>query len=317
LNPRYFSRRKEALAILQEQAATPLQIDGALRGAGFRMGPCELMDLIGHDVNYSVTVSVFEANYGDRRYVPSQVQKELVDGGRLGRKAGKGFYETVPLFDALASSSNEAATGARRGLVISGRGKIVEALVRWATTCGISYTRDEAGDWRGLQIGPVRLHVTDGRTADHLAADLSSGNVAVMDLPLALKANAAIAIAFSSRVIPTQREQVMRTLQDWGLQPTEVHDVPGLIVGRTVAMLVNEAADAVHQGVCDAKDADTAMKLGTNYPAGPFEWLAEIGSAYVVDMLDNLFKAYRSERYRISPLVRKAYWTGAPGISVR
>src|SRR6185436_10154923 len=86
----------EALALLQEQAATPQQLDRAARSAGFRMGPCELMDLIGHDINYSVTLSVFEANYGDRRYVPSLVQKALVDGGRLGRKSGKGFYEAAP-----------------------------------------------------------------------------------------------------------------------------------------------------------------------------------------------------------------------------
>ncbi|MFD2271143.1 3-hydroxyacyl-CoA dehydrogenase NAD-binding domain-containing protein [Undibacterium arcticum] len=82
----------EALALLQEQAATPAQLDRAARSAGFRMGPCELMDLIGHDINYAVTVSVFDANYGDRRYLPSLVQKALVDGGRLGRKVGKGFF---------------------------------------------------------------------------------------------------------------------------------------------------------------------------------------------------------------------------------
>ena len=56
------------------------------------MGPCELMDLIGHDINYAVTESVYAANYYDKRYVPSLVQRELVDGGMLGRKSGRGFY---------------------------------------------------------------------------------------------------------------------------------------------------------------------------------------------------------------------------------
>ena len=97
----------EALQLLQEQAGTPAALDRAMKSAGFRMGPCELMDLIGHDINYAVTTSVFEANYGDKRYQPSLVQKALLDGGRLGRKAGKGFYVGAPV--ALADRVAEAA----------------------------------------------------------------------------------------------------------------------------------------------------------------------------------------------------------------
>ena len=82
----------EALALLQEQAATPVALDACLRAAGFRMGPCELMDLIGHDTNFAVTQSVYEANFFDKRYVASLVQREMVDGGMLGRKSGQGFY---------------------------------------------------------------------------------------------------------------------------------------------------------------------------------------------------------------------------------
>src|SRR5450631_3391206 len=82
----------EALALLQERLVDAATIDVCLRGAGFRMGPCELMDLIGHDTNFAVTQSVFDANFGDKRYAPSLVQRELVDGGLLGRKSGRGFF---------------------------------------------------------------------------------------------------------------------------------------------------------------------------------------------------------------------------------
>jgi 3-hydroxybutyryl-CoA dehydrogenase len=82
----------EALALLQEQAAEPAVIDACIKAAGFRMGPCELMDLIGHDTNFAVTNSVYEANFFDKRFVPSLVQREMVDGGLLGRKSGRGFY---------------------------------------------------------------------------------------------------------------------------------------------------------------------------------------------------------------------------------
>ena len=83
----------ETLSLLHERLAEPATIDACLRGAGFRMGPCELMDLIGHDTNFAVTESVFAANFGDKRYVPSLVQRELVDGGLLGRKSGRGFFD--------------------------------------------------------------------------------------------------------------------------------------------------------------------------------------------------------------------------------
>ncbi|MFX8067477.1 3-hydroxyacyl-CoA dehydrogenase family protein, partial [Acinetobacter baumannii] len=79
-------------------------IDACLRAAGFRMGPCELMDLIGHDTNFAVTNSVFAANFFDRRFTPSLVQQELVDAGFLGRKSGRGFYRYPDGAPALPAS---------------------------------------------------------------------------------------------------------------------------------------------------------------------------------------------------------------------
>jgi len=73
-------------------------------------------------------------------------------------------------------------------------------------------------------------------------------------------------------------------------------------------MLINEACDAVWQGVCTESAADLAMKLGVNYTAGPFEWLQQLGPQRVATTLDHLFDAYRSERYRVSPLLRQMVW---------
>jgi len=82
----------------------------------------------------------------------------------------------------------------------------------------------------------------------------------------------------------------------------------GLVVARTIAMLINEAADAVTQGVCSATDADTAMRLGVNYPAGPFEWLAAWDAREVVRLLDHLDGHYRGERYRVGLGLRQRAW---------
>src|SRR6202012_2667081 len=101
---------------------------------------------------------------------------------------------------------------------------------------------------------------------------------------------------------------VLRAL---GWLPPGVTDGPGLVVARTIAMLINEASDAVEQGVCDAAGADAAMTLGVNYPAGPFAWLALWGQSAVVPLLDALDAFYRGEPYRASPRLRRATWTAS------
>ena len=294
----------EALALLQEQAATPAVFDRALRSAGFRMGPCELMDLIGHDTNYLVTQSVFEANYGDKRYQPSLVQKALLDGGRLGRKVGQGFYAGA--LEAPAAVQPPSAALAHIDVV--GRGALVDDLAAWLTHRGLIFTRGESANWTGLVIGDTHVHLSRGVSAAQLAHDREHPELAVMDWPLAPERINGLALAFAPKTSSTSREQVADVWRALGWEPLLLRDVPGLAVARTVAMLINEGCDAVWQGVCDQASADLAVKLGLNYPAGPFEWLTQVGPEMVVDLLDGLFAAYRSERYRVSPLLQQQRW---------
>ncbi len=117
----------ETLMLLQDRAAAPELIDACLRAAGFRMGPCELMDLIGHDTNFAVTNSVFAANFFDRRFTPSLVQQELVDAGFFGRKSGRGFYRYPEGAPALPTVNIAPPRAAR--LVVHGRGALAERFV--------------------------------------------------------------------------------------------------------------------------------------------------------------------------------------------
>lgn len=273
----------EALMLLQDRAATPEVIDACLRAAGFRMGPCELMDLIGHDTNFAVTNSVFAANFFDRRFTPSLVQQELVDAGYLGRKSGRGFYrypEGAPALPPVEVVPPRAAQ-----IVVHGRGPVADRFAA-ALPDGV---REVDSGWVGLSVDGHQLRLTDGLRA----AELGHG-AAVFDLPLAASGD----IAYAGDAATAAWLTVL------GLTPRAVADVPGLVVARTIAMLINEAADAVQQGVCDEAGADAAMKLGVNYPAGPFEWLARWDRRAVAALLDRLDQHHRGERYRVSPSLK-------------
>jgi 3-hydroxybutyryl-CoA dehydrogenase len=179
----------EALRLVEE-GVEPGRIDAAIRGAGFRMGPLELADLIGHDVNLAVSESLFERYYYQPRFRPSHLQRSMVEAGLLGRKSGRGFYDY----------------GAEK--------------------------QEEVGE-----------------VAEHVAL-------------------------------------------------------------RVICCVVNEAYLALSEGVATAEDIDKAMKLGANYPRGPFEWAEEIGVQSILRMLDSLRDAY-GEAYIAAPSLRAAGRSGA------
>ena len=308
----------EALALLQEQATDPANLDRCLAAAGFRMGPCELMDLIGHDTNLSVTQSVYEANFFDKRYVPSLIQRELVDGGLLGRKSGRGFF--VYPRDAEADSASEAPSLASPPKFVTVHGMGADADRLFAATepilvdSGAQLLREAWSDWTGLEVDGARLVQTDGRTAFDIARDAPTPDIAVFDRPFvwgSTSTRPALAYAPNEDANSDWKELATAWLVALGFAPVLVRDTPGLIVARTISMLVNEAADAVQQGVCDVDGANVAMKLGVNYPVGPFEWLDGWGTRQVVSVIRALDAVYRGERYRVSPWLRSSYATNS------
>lgn len=305
----------ESLALLAERAAEPAVLDACLRAAGFRMGPCELMDLIGHDTNFAVTESVYQANFGDKRFVPSGVQRELVDGGLLGRKSGQGFYDysSTAKGPAPPPAAPTAPLPSSPDVVLHGKGVIVERWAAALTAAGRQHEHFQDTPWSGLSTGEGQLRLTDGRPAAQLAYEERARDVAVLDVtPVvnpAMAAGSAIAWSVASTASPSWQEQAGAWLAVAGFNPQRVADAAGLVVARTVAMLINEAADAVQQGVCTEAAANLAMTLGVNYPAGPFEWLARWDAGAVVRVLHHLDLLYRGERYRVSPWLQQRAWS--------
>ncbi|MDX1664887.1 MAG: 3-hydroxyacyl-CoA dehydrogenase family protein [Candidatus Promineifilaceae bacterium] len=117
--------------------------------------------------------------------------------------------------------------------------------------------------------------------------------------------------------LQTSEESMARARDFWeglGFDPIEVGDGPGLVRGRVVACLINEAAGALMEGVASAADIDRAMKLGTNYPHGPLEWGDMIGLDTVLGIMDGLFAEWGDDRYRPSPLLRRMVLAGRLGL---
>lgn len=290
----------ESLALIQEQVAPPFVIDSCIKSAGFRMGPCELMDLIGHDTNFSVTSSVYEANFFDKRYTPSTVQRDLVDGGLLGKKTGRGFYSytsdnALPERSLSAKSFNTST----KDLVIHGSGTLVNFFIKNLDKSGASYVRNPNSEWIGIEVCGRPIRQTKGETASELGKE-----VVVFDICPNITEKMTVAWAHSFHSTEKWIKEASSWLEILGFNPVQIQDSPGLIVARTIAMLINEAADAIQQNVCTSQDADQAMRLGVNYPQGPFEWLAHWGVKPIVNVLDSLNDFYRGERYRVSPWLR-------------
>jgi 3-hydroxybutyryl-CoA dehydrogenase len=314
----------EAMRVAQEQGADPATLDAVMRDAGgFRMGPFELMDLIGHDVNFAVTSSVFAAYFNDPRYTPSVMQQELVNAGYLGRKSGRGFFQYGE-GAAAPTVATEPPRAAPAQVTLHGASRLFETIRARATRAGAHVTREagadahvgvarQAGDGDGearIEVGEATIFLTDGRSATCRAYESAQPNTVLVDLALDFATAPRIALTRAAQCSDSAYHAAVGFFQACGYAVSPLADVPGMMVMRTVAMLINEAADAVNQGVCSAQAVDVAMEKGVNYPRGPLAWADTLGIALIHTVLHNLADTYGDGRYRISPLIQRKVFAG-------
>lgn len=283
----------EAWRALEEQVAPAGVIDAALRDCGgFPMGPLALTDLIGQDVNFAVTCSVFNGFWQERRFLPSLIQQELVFGKRLGKKTGQGVY-SWPLNESLPYQPVETAESCAQDIRRHG----------YAAWLNNHHSSDSVTD-SYLELDDVLVQVTQGETATQLAKRLQRP-VVLLDLVNDWQRSPLIVLAAAASNTVQQTAKAVHFFQQQGKQVLMISDYPGMLVWRTVAMLANEATDAAQKGVASEEDIDTAMRLGVNYPHGPLTWGAELGWQQVLRLLENLQQHYGEERYRPTSLLRQ------------
>lgn len=306
----------EALQLVEMRAASPATIDAVLREAGgFPMGPFELADLIGQDVNLTVTRSVWERTFHDPRYAPTVWQQRLVDAGRLGRKTGRGAYAYGPdgsCLDAEPATAPRRRSPAEVELVDDDFGVMAPFLDR-IEAGGVTVVRSTSGsgdemvdDLPGMRLpSGGLLRVTDGSTARSWDLD-APGGVVLLDWAHDPVTCTRVALMAPRNVDPAVLDAAIGVCQAAGAEVSVIGDVAGGIVARTVSMLVNEAVDLVARGEATATDVDVAMLLGTGYPSGPLEWGDRVSALRVASVLGELDEEISTGRYRISPRLDEA-----------
>lgn len=297
----------EGFRLLEAGTVDASTLDALLREAGgFRMGPCELTDLIGQDVNAAVTRSVWEAFDRDPRFEPAAVQDRLIAEGRLGRKAGHGFYDDGPRPEPATTDPRP-----RPGpLVAVGTGGPLEALVRRLDDSGYPVAAEPADHPVRIMTPDGVVRLTDGRTAAEVV-EQSGDNTVLVDLTFDFGTAGRVAVAAPADGPEEPLDEAIGCLQAAGMAVTVLPDRPGMVVARTVAMLAAFGAEAVDAGVATASDVDTAMRLGVTYPRGPIDWGDALGWDWVTGVLDALAAAEDPERYRVGTGVRRRAATRA------
>jgi 3-hydroxybutyryl-CoA dehydrogenase len=311
----------EALRLLQERIATPEQIDRICRmGGGFRMGPFELMDLVGIDVGFEVAQSFTALSFGEPRWRPSPLQARMVAAGRLGRKTGRGWYDYPVEGPYRAADPEPPAPGGGEGMAVAilGGGPVADGLRQRARDAGYEL-REGAPAELVVDAGLEPATVLPGGApllvlcaAHSLAVRGETAGVGFHLLPPLAETG----LVELTRLPGSQAftaEAAERFFSHLGLVSEWVEDTPGLVLGRIVCQLVNEALFAVGEGVGAADDVDAGMTLGLNHPRGPLAWGELIGLEHVTAVLDGLWSERREERYRPAPLlVRRSAATPDP-----
>lgn len=279
----------EALAVVHEGVADPATVDRIMRdAAGFRMGPFELMDLTGIDVNYAASTYIYEGYQHDPRLRTTTLHQLMANAGLFGRKTGRGF------FDYAASDPQPATPTAPAGSVAL-RPDIVEPNGAWhALTAKPGFV---AGDEVSL-IAP--LGEDCATVCAHLGLD--PARTVAVDLTFAEQGHLTVMAAVGGGAM---KARVADWLRGLGFVVETIEDSPGFVLQRILAMIGNLGCEIAQIGVASPEDIDLAMKLAQNYPKGPLEWAEHLGLARTHEILCQLQAITGSDRYRPSLWLRR------------
>ena len=292
------------------------------------MGPFELMDLVGIDVGFEVAKSFDAQSFGEPRWKPNPLQARMVAAGRLGRKAGRGWYEYGDDGPHRPEDPEPREPGGGDGkrVAVDGTGALARELRERAQAAGFdARAPGDFGGARSRSSSSTARVPAPTRWAGHGGRRRPDGGALRGSQPGAARDPGGVRLPppAAARALPARRADApavvrrARVRGHRGVLPrlrlrrrSGSATAPGLVLGRIVCQLVNEAAFAVGEGVGSGADVDAGLKLGLNHPRGPVEWGNRIGLSHVLATIDGLFEELHDPRYRAAPLLRRAVATG-------
>ena len=291
----------EALRILGENIAPFNVIDRILRdGAGFRMGPFELLDLTGLDVSQPVMDSIYHQYYEEPRFRPSPLLLQRKQAGLLGRKSGAGFYQYADgAMQAIVPATPPLARPA--SVWISRQYPESHALVSFLVwdLGGKLEDSDRPSDEALCIVTPLggdaTRHAIDEQLdpARTIAIDTLFGTTTHRTLMATPVTTAAM------------RETALGLFQADGVPASMIRDSAGMVAQRVIAHIVNVACDIAQQGIATPQDIDRAVTLGLGYRQGPLAMGDAVGPGTILAILEALQDFYGDPRYRPSPWLKR------------
>jgi len=299
----------EGLRLMQEGRATPSQVDAVMRDTcGFRMGPFELMDLTGIDVNFPARKIIYEGFFHDRRMTPSPYHESLYAAGRLGRKTGGGWYgydDKGAKIDAGADHPTSHVPASSVVIMDTHNTKLMSLV----SADGANMLAADDGK-SPILVAPI------GKDCTTTAVELGLDPKRTVAVDLTGDTAKRITIMMAPGFDPAIRDATVALLAKSGTKVTVIKDSPGFIAQRMCSMIANLGCEMAMIGIASAADVDTAMTLGLNYPRGPLALADWLGVKECHEILLQIQSITGDDRYRPSQWLRRRAMLGLSATTV-
>jgi 3-hydroxybutyryl-CoA dehydrogenase len=293
----------ESLRILGEGIAEHQDVDRIMRqGAGFRMGPFELLDLTALDVSHPAMEAIYNQYYQEPRLRPSPIARQRLIAGLLGRKTKQGFYAYTDGVQEVLAENEVPSSRPDKVWISPERPAVHSEVSKLVVTLGGKLDTNAMPDADSLCIVTP---LGDDATTSCLAQGLDPKRTIALETLCGLETRRTI---MTTPVTTLEIKEAAHGLfGSDGVPVTIIHDSAGFVAQRVLAVIVNIGCDIVQQRITSPEDLDRAVTLGLGYPKGPLAWGDELGPKNVLAILTAMSEFYGDPRYRPSPwLTRRA-----------